>query len=134
MVFLINIKNCLHGKYNIVYKAVPPCLPACMPVVSYACPDLWANLDEIWPGDPGPLLTDMGVGYGSRIRGSDFKKPVAEVAAVELFCFQCFCKENNYAYTFVAGCIQQFFTFLKLFQFIRTPIEVFVDRKCLYVA
>ena len=39
--------------------------------------------------------------------GHNFKKGVVEVATVELFCFLCHRKNNNYAYTFT-GCMQKF--------------------------
>ena len=53
--------------------------------------------------------------------GSKFKKAVAEVATVELFCFLCHRKANNYAYTFVAGCMQQF---LILFKLLQLPLSI----------
>ena len=39
--------------------------------------------------------------------GHNFKKTVAEVATVELFCCLCHRKDNNHSYTFAAGCIRQ---------------------------
>ena len=39
--------------------------------------------------------------------GYNFKKAVAEVATVELFCFPCHLKDTIYAYIFATGCMQQ---------------------------
>ena len=38
------------------------------------------------------------------VRGNNFKKAVMEVATMELFCFLCHRKDNNYARI----CMQQF--------------------------
>ena len=48
----------------------------------------------------------------------NFEKAVAEVATVELVCFPCHLKDNNYAYTIAAGCMQQFCILFKLLEFV----------------
>ena len=44
-----------------------------------------------------------------------------EVATVELFCFLCHCKQDNYAYTFAAGCMQKCLIVFKSLEFVCTP-------------
>ena len=80
--------------------------------MSYERPHLWADPDETLQGNPGALLATWGVGCGTipmgpRGVGSQFKKAVEEVANLELFCFLCHRTDNNFAYTFAAGCIQK---------------------------
>ena len=45
-----------------------------------------------------------------------------EVTTVELFCFLCHRKDNNYAYTFATGCMQIFVILFKLLKFVCTGI------------
>ena len=62
--------------------------------------NIWGSDVELSPLDPG------GLGF------TISKKPEAEVATMDLFCFfyfvLCHCKDNNYAYTFATRCMQQF--------------------------
>ena len=55
--------------------------------------------------------------------GGGGHKAVAEVATMELFCFLCHRKDNNYAYTFAAGCMQKCLILFKLFEFVCTPYK-----------
>ena len=86
------------------------CLYVSLSVVFYARSHLWADPDETLQNDPGGCLTDM---QGSDVEpspwgGDNFRKAAAEVATVKLFCALCHRKENNYVYTFAAGCMEQF--------------------------
>ena len=46
--------------------------------------------------------------------GKNVKEPVAEVAMVEFLLFLCNRKDNNDAYIYVTGCIQQFLILFQL--------------------
>ena len=48
------------------------------------------------------------------------QKTVAEVATVELFYLLYHRKDNNYAYTFAGGCMQQCSILFKLLEFVCT--------------
>ena len=65
------------------------------------------------------LLTDIGasdVEPGGR--GKNLKNAIVEVTTVKLLCFLCHRKDNNYAYTFAAGCIQNFLILFELLEFV----------------
>ena len=62
------------------------------------------------PGGGGHIIlwVDPHVQPSPGVEVTMFIKSASEVATVELFCFFCHRKDNNYAYTSVAGCIQYF--------------------------
>ena len=100
---------------------IKQCLIVCLSVATSPRPHIWVNPDETLQGDPGGFYEGRGGRmlnhpHASLGLGSKFKKAVAEVATVELFCFLCHRKANNYACTFVAGCMQQFLIVFKLLQ------------------
>ena len=68
----------------------------------------------------GPIKRTWVVGFSKFPRGggSTFQLEVAMVKLVELMCFLCHRKDNNDAYIYVAGCIQQLRIILKLLQFV----------------
>ena len=82
-----------------------------MSVCYYAQPHLWADSDETLQDDPGGASDGHGGWMWShplgpqRGVGKNFKKAITEISGLELFCFICHRKDNNYAYTFAAGCV-----------------------------
>ena len=98
-------------EYYTKTELAPLCTPA----------RIWANPGETLQGDPQNPSDGQGGSdvepspWGPRSAGVTIsKKDVAEDATVELLCFLCHRKDNNYAYP-------QFLMLFELLEFVCTP-------------